>query len=392
MKAGNRRLLGMALVVLSVTVPARGSALILNEYNAVSGTRFLNGRFADKVDTYFGRILGNGGNWLEFVVTEDHADLRNWSFDWLYWNDGNGAFGSFATAQEKGMGTIQLTNDGFWADLRRGTILTISEKLSVDEVIQDPLNLEDPEFDIDTGFDFDLSTDLSLDPQNGDWHQHLWGGASQYMTHTGTIWEAGVARSLDVAGGEFFAVNNDNWEISLFNAADVLQSGPFGERAPSFAANRGGGGINNEEIGKLEADPTASATNADFNDGSSSSFGAPNIWTDNEVVSTQDFTELRDIPLDPLLVGDANSDCVVGAADYALWAAQFGQSGPDLSADFDGNGSVGAGDYALWAANFGNSCPPTGASVPEPSTLVLLVLGAVALLAARRGPIGGPAG
>lgn len=56
------------------------------------------------------------------------------------------------------------------------------------------------------------------------------------------------------------------------------------------------------------------------------------------------------------LVGDANGDGSVGAADYAIWAAQFGQSGPGLSADFDGNGSVGAGDYALWAANFGKSC------------------------------------
>lgn len=80
------------------------------------------------------------------------------------------------------------------------------------------------------------------------------------------------------------------------------------------------------------------------------------------------------------LVGDANGDQSVGAADYAIWAAQFGQTGVGLSADFDGNGSVGAGDYALWAANFGKTCPPggAGASVPEPSTLVLGALGLVA--------------
>ncbi len=86
-----------------------------------------------------------------------------------------------------------------------------------------------------------------------------------------------------------------------------------------------------------------------------------------------------------LLIGDANGDGFVGAADYALWAAQFGQTGAGLSADFDGNGSVGAGDYALWAANFGSSAtPPGGAamnagsqSVPEPSSLALAGLGAV---------------
>ncbi len=71
------------------------------------------------------------------------------------------------------------------------------------------------------------------------------------------------------------------------------------------------------------------------------------------------------------LVGDANGDCSVGAADYTIWAAQFGQTGAGLTADFDGNGSVGAADYALWAANFGNTCPPALSAVPEPSTLGL---------------------
>lgn len=42
-----------------------------------------------------------------------------------------------------------------------------------------------------------------------------------------------------------------------------------------------------------------------------------------------------------------------GESTGTIWAAQFGQSGTELSADFDGNGSVGTGDYAVWAANFG---------------------------------------
>lgn len=90
---------------------------------------------------------------------------------------------------------------------------------------------------------------------------------------------------------------------------------------------------------------------------------------------------------DPALVGDANGDCSVGAADYAIWAAQFGQTGASLSADFDANGSVGAGDYTLWAANFGNTCPPAagGASgVPEPSTVLLAALGFVLVPILRR--------
>ncbi len=86
-----------------------------------------------------------------------------------------------------------------------------------------------------------------------------------------------------------------------------------------------------------------------------------------------------------VLVGDANNDGSVGAADYAIWAAQFGQSGAALAADFDHNGSVGAGDYALWAANFGNTCPAgAGSSVPEPSTLALAGVALLVGLVVRR--------
>lgn len=83
----------------------------------------------------------------------------------------------------------------------------------------------------------------------------------------------------------------------------------------------------------------------------------------------------------PPLVGDANGDGSVGTADYAQWAAQFGQSGQWLSADFDDNGSVGAGDYALWAANFGHTSGESGATsahrVPEPSTGCILATAAL---------------
>ncbi len=95
------------------------------------------------------------------------------------------------------------------------------------------------------------------------------------------------------------------------------------------------------------------------------------------------------------LVGDANNDGSVGAADYAIWAAQFGQSGDCLAADFDRSGSVGAGDYTLWAANFGNtlnmSAEPPGAlaasiSVPEPTAwrLGLVALASLATLGSTR--------
>lgn len=91
------------------------------------------------------------------------------------------------------------------------------------------------------------------------------------------------------------------------------------------------------------------------------------------------------------LLGDADRDCEVGAVDYAIWAATFGLSGVGLRADFDRNGSVGASDYALWAANFGKTCPPVGASVPEPSGVLLGTMG-IAILGIctrRRGSTSG---
>ncbi len=89
------------------------------------------------------------------------------------------------------------------------------------------------------------------------------------------------------------------------------------------------------------------------------------------------------------LVGDANNDGSVGAADYALWAAQFGQTGDCLTADFDRNGSVGAADYALWAANFGHSSGgavrvQNAVAVPEPATALLGVIGLLAVVCGQR--------
>lgn len=76
-------------------------------------------------------------------------------------------------------------------------------------------------------------------------------------------------------------------------------------------------------------------------------------------------------------LGDADGDDEVGSGDYALWAAQFGQTGDYLSADFDGNGYVGTGDYATWAACLTAADEPslTPAAVPEPTTVGLLLAG-----------------
>ena len=54
------------------------SPLILNEYNAVSPGNYLDN---SNSDTYWGRVLGNGGDWFELVVTQDHVDVRGWELE-----------------------------------------------------------------------------------------------------------------------------------------------------------------------------------------------------------------------------------------------------------------------------------------------------------------------
>ena len=86
------------------------------------------------------------------------------------------------------------------------------------------------------------------------------------------------------------------------------------------------------------------------------------------------------------LQGDFNSDGKVDAGDYVTWRKNDGTN--NALANDNGLGTpVGPNHYTLWRANFGN--PPgsgsglSGATVPEPAS-ILLVVGAVAGLAWTR--------
>lgn len=77
------------------------------------------------------------------------------------------------------------------------------------------------------------------------------------------------------------------------------------------------------------------------------------------------------------IAGDYNTNGVVDAADYVLWR----NGGPLQN---DATPGVQPGDYDVWKANFGKT-PGSGSAigaVPEPSTLFLMLAGA--LLAGRR--------
>ncbi len=88
--------------------------------------------------------------------------------------------------------------------------------------------------------------------------------------------------------------------------------------------------------------------------------------------------------------GDFNDDGFVDAADYTVWRDNLGADDstfPVGSTD-PSSSTIDSGDYNLWRANFGmsaaGSASLSGSPVPEPSTMLLVVAGAVVALAARR--------
>jgi hypothetical protein len=87
----------------------------------------------------------------------------------------------------------------------------------------------------------------------------------------------------------------------------------------------------------------------------------------------------------PALPGDYNGDNIVDAADYVTWRDALGSS--TALANDETPGSVDASDYEVWKANFGQtlggSAAVTTGAVPEPGTMLLLALGAMACVIRR---------
>ncbi len=267
--------------------PAAG--LILNEWNAVSSSNVIaNG------DTRLGQVTGNGGDWFELVVVEDNLDIRGWSL----------AINDSGEANQ----TLTFSNDSVWSDLRAGTIITVAET------------------NIIGGDGTFYAEDPSYFPSGGDWWIHVVAGANgsgTYITATD------------------YRVSNDDWQLSIFDDAGLRRFGPAGEGIGALAA----GGINNSQVGELEADPGPDVTaSSNYGDGDESTFGLPNNFADR----AQDFDALRPfvgVPgdvncsvaldiVDALLISQyaalnrTNSDCPLEDPENQLYVA-----GGDLNAD-----------------------------------------------------------
>jgi hypothetical protein len=224
---------------------------------------------SEQGDTFFGVVRGNGGNWFELVVIADHLDVRGWKLEWMN--------------TDPDAGSISFTNHAIWSDLRAGTIITIRED------------------DTGTPGGFGaLPSDLSYDPAEGDWWIHANVDDFSVVTQTG------------------FKVDDDDWRMRILDGSSNLIQDWIGEGSALWG---GGGGVGNDEVGKLEQDPSAAAATSPpvplYNDGTSSTFGSENRWSAGTMM--QDFSTLRPFVGVPALSGPGLAVLAGVLVISALW-------------------------------------------------------------------------
>lgn len=78
-------------------------------------------------------------------------------------------------------------------------------------------------------------------------------------------------------------------------------------------------------------------------------------------------------------IGDFNADENVDGTDFILWQQRF-MNPPEFNPILE----TDAQDLVDWNDNYGTTAPPAISAVPEPSSLLLCVLGGVAALSATR--------
>ena len=134
-----------------------------------------------------------------------------------------------------------------------------------------------------------------------------------------------------------------------------------------------------------QAEPVGGTIKNDFN------FG---MFNDIFLYATGAFSidELRIGPhfadVVPSLPGDYNLNGVVDATDYTVWRDHLGQDIALVNQDFFAAtpGVVDAEDYDFWKSRFGESLDSGAgqfATVPEPASLLVIGLAAIAILCCR---------
>jgi len=244
----NRNTIAAWMAAAGVIAAAHGSwaaDVILNEYNAVDSNAFLGGAGGD---VFWQQREGNGDDWFELVVVTDGLDMRGWEI--VVVND--------AGQPTEESWSLALSMHDVWSNVRSGTIITFSELLSN--------NADDYE------------------PLAGSWWLNVKAAADTSGTY---VTVSCIAPACLPADANWKVSNNDS-QITIKDDLGIVVFGPAGEGITPTA------GIGSTEVFKLEENPTALITpSSAYNDGTSSTFGAPNVYAGG--TQQQDFNTLRSV-------------------------------------------------------------------------------------------------
>lgn len=261
--------------VLAVVNPL--APIVLNEYNAVSPSNYLNGGTlaADEdgapasQDSTFLRVQGNGGQWVEFVVvgtgSAGNVDMRGWTIE-IGTNTGSG----FVTRN-----SLVLSNHASWQTVPVGTILTFTDKTTAQGGRDSGFALRDRRATI------------------GDVWTNIWMGDATFLTYTSLAVNGYTVNSGVVSG---ILIDNNATQFRVKNSTGAIVSGPTGEGVAPRSGTSG------KEVFELEGHPTPSvsplqastATTFGYDDGASeSTFGFPNKWLFGITETTQRFTSFN---------------------------------------------------------------------------------------------------
>lgn len=252
----------LAATLASAATPAAAQAgssrLILNEWNAVASDGLLDD---GAIDPAFGATLGNGGDWFELVVADPNGiDLRGWS---LELSDNDNVEGTQQVTD-----TLVFAQNASLANLPGGTIITVAEDVGDETDASD--------------FVVNFQSNSALD---------------------GAVFTAESQSNFDT--------NSKNWQLRILDNNGAVVFGPAGEGVTPAS------GVGNGEVGKLEVDPSTSITGASaYNDGTTSTFGAPNVWSSG--ASIQDFSVLRGVASEPTASASATCENDDGRFDVLL--------------------------------------------------------------------------
>ncbi|MEP4077805.1 lamin tail domain-containing protein [Haloferula sp.] len=309
-----------------ITILNPDPTVILNEYNAVANDEFLGGGTATSLDesddlpqdSYFGRVLGNGGDWVEWVVVGDgttgEVDLRGWSIE-IGTDEGSGFFAT---------NRIDLSDHADWSNVATGTILTFIENNTSQGGLDSAFAIRDRRNTL------------------GDTWSNVWIGDPLRIDYTslmvnGYTLSAGLISGIDI--------DNSSTQFRILNDSDEVIFGPVGEGVAPLS------GTTSQEVFELERDPSpsvspvvaSSAGVQGYDDGATdSTFGEANVWTPEE-----------DEQMVQAFVPYTTTDFVVWAAgenlvgDDALGDADPDLDGRDNFAEyaFGGDPNVRDGSY-----------------------------------------------